>query len=193
MKSVITTLLCGFLLVWSLLACSQAPKTRHLNAPIRTVLVHNTTMPPAQTITMGAHWFAKFDPIELGSTAFEVKEFEVSGTDAFGHPCTGFISPEPVYRISIEHPPADALLFYHQFYMKARSYDTTMILLDPEGNLHCNDDHSPPGTSAGIRFDPLIEGDYFIWIGIKESNKFISSVLLGNSDPACKDHPCAYE
>ena len=47
-------------------------------------------------------------------------------------------------------------------------FDTTLAVLDPQGQWHCNDDALDRGLNPGIEFVDPARGDYAIWVGTME-------------------------
>ncbi|MCW5696104.1 MAG: hypothetical protein KIS96_05120 [Bauldia sp.] len=54
--------------------------------------------------------------------------------------------------------------------------DTTLVVADPEGTFHCDDD-SGPGLNPTITFDPPLDGQYDVWIGTYSSSGGGSATL----------------
>jgi hypothetical protein len=48
-------------------------------------------------------------------------------------------------------------------------FDTTLAVLDPNGQWHCNDDALDRGLNPGIEFVDPAAGDYAIWVGTMEA------------------------
>ncbi|NHA15413.1 YdgA family protein [Thioalkalivibrio sp. XN279] len=48
-------------------------------------------------------------------------------------------------------------------------FDTTLAVLDPNGQWHCNDDALDRGLDPGIEFVDPAAGDYAIWVGTMEA------------------------
>lgn len=55
--------------------------------------------------------------------------------------------------------------------------DTTLVILDPAGQLHCNDDGPGLGLNAGLVFDSPQSGSYRVWAGTYEAN-VVDALLL---------------
>jgi serine protease Do len=95
------------------------------------------------------------------------------GVLGLGSECTGYALDAPDFRLnwSGESPFGMNIFFVP---MEAGE-DATLIINDPNGNWHCNDDY--------YMFDPLIEfaetleGQYDIWIGSYLSDEYIEGTL----------------
>ena len=96
-----------------------------------------------------------------------VVEVEAGGPDQsgpLGAGCDGYISFEkPDYELNYA-PGQYELGFFVQ-----GAADTTLVVNDPAGNWHCNDDFdSAGGTNPGIVFSNPLSGNYDIWVGVYE-------------------------
>jgi serine protease Do len=101
---------------------------------------------------------------------FEPDPREVA-VDAGGNRDAGSVGPNCVGWIDFSRPDVD--LNYSQgqgqypLYISAVSQaDTTIVINDPQGNWHCNDDLE--GLNPGIVFQRPLLGNYNIWIGTLE-------------------------
>ena len=93
-----------------------------------------------------------------------VVELAAGGADSVGHlgdDCVGFIaSGQPYYDLNYEADSAQL-----GFFVEA-TMDTTLVINDPAGNWHCNDDAAALGaTNPGILFGSPLSGNYNIWVG----------------------------
>lgn len=93
-----------------------------------------------------------------------VVELAAGGADSVGHlgdDCVGFIaSGQPDYDLNYEADSAQL-----GFFVEA-TMDTTLVINDPAGNWHCNDDAAALGaTNPGILFGSPLSGNYNIWVG----------------------------
>ena len=76
--------------------------------------------------------------------------------------CSGYIYADgPDYELVLEGTATDGLGIF-----VSSEVDTTLVINDPNGNWHCNDDFADAGASnPGIRFEQAPAGTYDIWIG----------------------------
>jgi hypothetical protein len=75
-----------------------------------------------------------------------------------GDACVGFINParpDVVVRLGTE---AEYLAI-----LTESSNDTTLVVVDPLGEIHCNDDFT--GLDAGLEWIDAPAGDYAVWVG----------------------------
>ncbi len=79
-----------------------------------------------------------------------------------GAGCSGYIYADgPDYELVLEGTATDGLGIF-----VSSEVDTTLVINDPNGNWHCNDDFADAGASnPGIRFEQAPAGTYDIWIG----------------------------
>lgn len=87
-----------------------------------------------------------------------------SSVDYLGVECLGFINAEqPDYRLNYT-PEANTLGIFVD-----SNQDTTLLVSDPRGNWHCNDDADFLfGTNPGIFFNTPVGGEYNVWVGVYE-------------------------
>jgi uncharacterized protein YdgA (DUF945 family) len=86
--------------------------------------------------------------------------------------CVGFVSADrPDLELTYSAGP-DPLFIY-----TASDADSTIIVRDPAGNWHCNDDAPGLAYNAGVRFNQPLSGDYLIWVGTF-SGAFAEAVLF---------------
>ncbi len=91
----------------------------------------------------------------------EVAAGGADSVDHLGDDCVGFIaSGQPDYDLNYEADSAQL-----GFFVEAE-VDTTLVINDPAGNWHCNDDASAlSATNPGILFSSPLSGNYNIWVG----------------------------
>lgn len=90
--------------------------------------------------------------------------------------CVGWVSTSPDYQITYERSSDSALSL--GFYTESTA-DTTLLINDPSGNWHCNDDFSSElGLTAGILFENPNRGVYDIWVGVYDSDDRFESAEL---------------
>jgi|GEM_PF-964418 len=85
--------------------------------------------------------------------------------------CNGFIARDPDYLLNYT---AGA----YQLFLSATSYeDTVLVVRDPNGDWHCNDDHQYLNPAVG--FPNPGSGEYRIWVGTyQNTGSFPTSQLL---------------
>ena len=86
--------------------------------------------------------------------------------DAGGDREATSIRPDCLGWIDFSRPDVDVNYEAGQFplYFSAVSQsDTTIVVNDPQGNWHCNDDFE--GLNPGIVFQRPLSGNYNIWVG----------------------------
>lgn len=93
---------------------------------------------------------------------------------SLGDSCVGFATQAPDYRISWTDT-SENLKF--SFEAHDSGNDTTIIISDPTGNWHCNDDGSGNTLNPLYNFMNPPEGQYDIWIGSYEEGEYIDGVL----------------
>lgn len=86
--------------------------------------------------------------------------------------CTGFISeaPDAVFVVPNNVSASTLFLSTHS------STDTTLIVVDPAGETHCNDDAAGRGLNAGLDLAPMA-GEYKVWVGIHYPDDFPETML----------------
>lgn len=89
-----------------------------------------------------------------------------------GFGCNGYATAAPDFRL-FWSGEGNELNF--MFTANFGGDDTTLIINDPNGSWHCNDDFD--GVSPGIRFNTALPGQYDIWIGSYSSENNISGQL----------------
>jgi hypothetical protein len=98
-------------------------------------------------------------------------------TGALGSGCRGYIhaaAPD----VDLNYEAGGLPLYIH-----ARSdADTTIAVLDPAGNWHCNDDAI--GLNPMVSFARPLSGNYNIWVGVLGSSQTRpATVLITEIDP----------
>ena len=85
----------------------------------------------------------------------------------------GYISDPPDLELRYSDP-ADNLGFF-----VSSNEDTSLVINDPSGGWHCNDDFSnDTGLNPGLLFDDPKPGIYDIWVGAYTSNGIYSHAQL---------------
>ena len=116
--------------------------------PARAAL--GTTAPPAA----GRHALPEVGPLELA--------VDFGGSDPAslaGPHCAGRLdASRPDVVLSVEHP--EPVLHFDVW----ASVDTTLVVIDPAGGVHCDDDSFDYDPAVAVA--PAPAGDYAVWIGL---------------------------
>ncbi len=110
--------------------------------------------PAAQAITSGG-------PIDVSASL-----------GAFG--CRGYAAQAPDFRIEWQDADTDQLTLY--FVAATVGDDTTLIVQDPNGNWHCDDD-SGEGVDPQVQIAYPPPGVYNIWVGSYQQGTFVGGTL----------------
>lgn len=73
--------------------------------------------------------------------------------------CAGWVSAAPDFELNFTAGSLPLIL------SAASSSDTTILVNDPNGNWHCNDDGGNAGLNPALSFNNAASGTYDIWIG----------------------------
>ena len=73
--------------------------------------------------------------------------------------CAGWVSAAPDFELSFTAGSLPLILSANS------SSDTTILVNDPNGNWHCNDDGGNAGLNPALTFNNPASGTYDIWIG----------------------------
>lgn len=112
-----------------------------------------------------------------GSREFSVAlraggHYDSGALDTVSSYCIGYIADTPDVVLTVPgNAQADTL--YLSTYAAS---DTTLTVMDPAGNLHCNDDAEGRGLNAGLAL-PANAGEYKVWVGIHYPDDFPEAVL----------------
>ena len=138
--------------------------------PIRTAPVRRQSGPnvglPATYRTMSLRGGFTPDPTTVRLDAGGSN----SASSTVGSSCNGYIADAPDVRLDFS-PGSLPLIFSVD-----SSADTTLVINDPNGNWHCNDDGGS-GLNPAIRFDRPLTGQYDIWIGTYSSGRTRDATL----------------
>ena len=74
--------------------------------------------------------------------------------------CAGWVSAAPDFELRYTAGSSLPLIL-----SAASSSDTTILVNDPNGNWHCNDDGGNSGLNPALTFHNPASGTYDIWIG----------------------------
>lgn len=95
----------------------------------------------------------------------------VNARDVAG--CSGYISDAPDLELDFSNPAAQLGFFV------TSDIDTTLVVNDPSGDWHCNDDFDAAGgTNAGLNFSQPEAGVYDIWVGSYSEDDVLASASL---------------
>lgn len=98
--------------------------------------------------------------------------------------CVGSISEAPSFELEFNNPLAPIGIFVNS------NADATLVVNDPDGQWHCNDDFWEDGdTSPGLIFEYPLSGIYDIWVGAysAEGNFSAAELILLDLDPRWED------
>lgn len=99
-----------------------------------------------------------------------------------GNPlCTGFVTAEPTFRFTWESEGegnVEKLVIFAE-----ADQDTTLIVLDPNGNFQCIDDADGADNLNPWDFYTPIPGDYAVWLGTFAPDVTVDAVLTISGDP----------
>ena len=85
--------------------------------------------------------------------------------EILGDGCIGFVNgARPDVVLSYAAGPNPLYIF------GTSEFDTTLAVLDPAGQWHCNDDSLGRGLNPGVEFVEPPSGDYAIWVGTLDGN-----------------------
>lgn len=84
---------------------------------------------------------------------------ENSASDWSGGQCAGFVADAPDVRLMFQGGS-----FPELYFSVGSNADTTLVINDPNGNWHCDDDSGNEGLNPLLRMAP-ISGQYDIWVG----------------------------
>lgn len=73
--------------------------------------------------------------------------------------CRGYVAAAPDFELSFSAGSLPLII------SAASNSDTTLLINDPNGNWHCNDDGGNAGLNPAISFHNPMSGTYDIWIG----------------------------
>jgi S1-C subfamily serine protease len=90
--------------------------------------------------------------------------------------CTGFVGEAPDYKVDYSK---DGESYTLSFYAPSE-IDTVLLINDPNGAWHCNDDYDEQyGFMAGLEFESPLEGVYDIWVGVyDQEDKYAAAEFI---------------
>jgi hypothetical protein len=88
--------------------------------------------------------------------------------------CTGYVANAPDFSLRYTEDQYALSIF------AVSSVDTTIMINDPGGTWHCNDDSSNlDGNNPGVYFSSPSSGRYDIWVGVYSSDQnYVSTKLV---------------
>lgn len=99
-------------------------------------------------------------------------------SSGLGYACTGYIN-EAAPDVDLNYTAGSTSLYIRA----SAAADTTLVVLDPEGEWHCSDDVI--GLDPIVAFDDPLDGNYNIWVGIHgESSVAPAELRISEIDPA---------
>lgn len=85
--------------------------------------------------------------------------------------CRGYIAEAPDYQVNFQTLAGILPLIISV----TSTIDTTLVIMDPQGNWHCNDDTN--GLDPQVQFNGPQAGRYLIWIGAYSSTEASAATL----------------
>ena len=129
---------------------------------------------PAAEPALGRHVLPQEGLLELPLT---LSGGTPAGDAALG--CSGEIDPSrPDATVTLEAP--EAALWFHAV---GENADTTLIVIRPDGEVLCNDDHDSYNPAVGVV--DAAAGDYAVWVGVYSGGAGAPAILtVGREEPA---------
>ena len=146
----------------------------HRTAPLSAVFLASSVLAfePTAEPNYGQHTLSG-DAMSSFSLALRAGgNYDAGNVGGAAQYCVGFISdaPDAVFVLP-NNVNADTL-----FLSTYSASDTTLTVIDPAGDVHCNDDAEGRGLNAGLEFTPMA-GEYKVWVGIHYPDDFPEAVL----------------
>jgi hypothetical protein len=113
---------------------------------------------------------AGFSPDPHTETMVSGGEVDVSAC-GLGSGCTGYATEAPDFRIQWSGSSSRLRIFF----VADGGEDTTLVINDPNGDWHCNDDYS--GLDPMVEFPNPFTGQYDIWVGSYSSGDYVNGTL----------------
>ncbi len=141
-----------------------------------------TTTVPLNERTTDAQYYRTSVDATLGTTTPYRVTLTANGTDAPSAPtlpasCVGFVvAREPTVTLTVGQPLAFTRFFTHM------SGDPTLLIRDPNGAWHCNDDSV--GLDAMVEVRDAAPGVYRLWVGHTQLTQPSAGELFFTRDPA---------
>lgn len=107
-------------------------------------------------------------------------EINAGGPDPvdMGHDCIGYVN-RSCPDVDLNYSAGDYDLF---FYVESRA-DTILIVLDPDGVWHCNDDDPRRGLNPTMRISNPKSGNYNIWVGTVDKGEQKAVLYISEYGP----------
>ncbi|MFN3613717.1 MAG: hypothetical protein ACK4WC_04055, partial [Rubrimonas sp.] len=119
----------------------------------------------------GAHVLPDGEPLRL--------ELTVRGATSaaqFGEGCYGSLdASRPHARVTLDGP--EPVLQIHA----SGAFDGTLLVVDPQGAILCNDDHD--GLNPGLVIEGAAPGDWSIFVGSWDSGPHDATLIVGREAP----------
>lgn len=124
---------------------------------------------------------AAYGSHELDESAF-AEDFETylyaggnRDVSYLGGQCVGQAAAEPDFQFNVTEPLGEMLL---AFAAETEGDDAVLILNDPSGNWHCNDDAYDESMNPALLMDLSETGTYRVWVGSYQSGAVFGGTLL---------------
>lgn len=115
------------------------------------------------------------------STGFvpRIREIEMTAggsnsVSKLGNECVGYAAERPDYRLEWSGTTKDLVVL---FISDDEANDSILVINDPDGSWHCNDDATDDTLNPGLMFLDPQEGQYDIWVGGYEGDDYFSGSL----------------
>ncbi|WP_372621009.1 hypothetical protein [Falsiroseomonas sp.] len=128
---------------------------------------------PARYATVSLNAGFMPDPHQVGVEAGG--ELDVSNA-GLGADCVGWIDPSRA-DVTLNYTAGEFPLYFSA----TSSADTTLVVRDPSGAWHCNDDLA--GLDPGVILQRPPSGEYRIWIGTVEQGRAQKATLRISEEP----------
>lgn len=117
--------------------------------------------------------------LDEGSFAEDFETYLYAGGNRdvsyLGGECIGEAAAEPDFQFDVTEPLGDMLL---AFAAETDGDDAVLILNDPSGNWHCNDDAYDDSMNPALILDLAEPGTYRVWVGSYQSGAVFGGTLL---------------
>jgi hypothetical protein len=91
--------------------------------------------------------------------------------------CRGFVHAQPVVTVNWSGEAEMVRAFF------VSDSDPTLVVMTPDGEIHCDDDANPLVLDPSVEIDAPSEGTYRIWVGSVQPNQLIPGVLVMTTQP----------
>ncbi|MFY0663065.1 MAG: hypothetical protein JXQ97_00450 [Natronospirillum sp.] len=147
---------------------------RNIATPLSVTLLANAALAfePTAEPNYGQHALPNDAAASIALNVRAGGNYDVSNVGGATMYCTGFISEAPDAVFVVPNNVSASTLFLSTH----ASSDTTLIVVDPAGETHCNDDATGRGLNAGLDLAPMA-GEYKVWVGIYYPDDFPEAML----------------